>query len=177
MHFNLSLISVLVFLFSFHAEGKIKEKATYHPVHVSYTNVEYDAQSKEFKMLFKIFVDDFDKVLQQKYHVSLELQAGKKKSGYQEYITKYINEHFKSFADNKDITNNKLKFSHSEVREKAIWLYYNCRYNGKSANFEIWNSLMTDLYRDQTNLLIFTYLDNQTALRFTNSETIEKVSF
>lgn len=175
MHFNLLLISV--FIFSFHVEGKVKENVSYHPVHVSFTNVEYDVKSKTFKILFKIFVDDFDKVLEQKYHVRLDLQLGKKKNGYQEYITKYINEHFKVFVDNKEITRNKLKFSHSELREKAIWLYYNCKYSGKSAKFEIWNSLMTDLYRDQTNLLIFTYFDNQSAIRFTNSKTLEKVSF
>ncbi|MCF6242326.1 MAG: hypothetical protein L3J74_13380 [Bacteroidales bacterium] len=177
MRFNLFLIILTIFLFSFHANGKVKEKVVVHPVHVSYTNVEYDAKTKEFKMLFKIFVDDFDKILHQKYGVNLELQAGKKKNGYQEYVSKYLLEHFKILVNNKDITRNKLKFSHSEIREKAIWLYYNCKYNGKSANFEIKNSLMTDLYRDQTNLLIFTYLDNQIALRFTNSETMEKISF
>lgn len=166
---------VVVLLFQFILP--IKGKATYHPVHVSYTNVEYDNQAKEFKMLFKIFVDDFDKILLQKYGLNLELQAGKKKSGYQVYVSKYISEHFKIYAGNKDITKNKLRFLHSEIREKAIWIYYNCRYNGKSNKFEIRNSLMTDLYRDQTNLLIFTYLDNQVAFRFTNKEIVQKTSF
>ncbi len=177
MNFKLISISLTIFIFGFCVAHTLNAKATYHPVHVSYTNVEYDKQTKEFKMLFKIFVDDFDKILQQKYGVNLELQAGKKKAGYQEYVSKYLSEHFKIFAGNKEITKNKLKFSHSEIREKAIWLYYNCKYNGKSAKFEIWNSLMTDLYRDQTNLLIFTYLDNQTAFRFTNKLIVEKVSF
>ena len=177
MQFNLRFILLVITVACFFPGAKLLKGATYHPVHVSYTNVEYDAQTKEFHILFKIFVDDFDKILQQKYGVSLELEHGKKKEGYQKYVTQYLLDHFKIIVDNKDFTKTRLKFSHSEIREKAIWLYYNYRYNGKSANFEIWNSLMTDLYRDQTNLLIFTFGDNQKALRFTNSNTKEQVSF
>ena len=168
-------IFILFLLLSF--SFKISEKPDYllHPVHVSYTNVEYMQDKKEFHILFKIFVDDFDKILLQKYHVNLELTAGKKKSGYEKYMSKYLLEHFKIIIDNKDFTKSRLKFSHSEIREKAIWLYYNYKYSGKSANFEIWNSIMTDLYRDQTNLLIFTFYDYQQAINFTNSYVKEKL--
>lgn len=168
---------IVFLLFFVPKRNNLSGKATLHPVHVSYTNVEYDNTNKEFKILYKIFVDDFDKIIQQKYGVNLELEKGKKKEAYEKIITKYILEHFKLIIDSKDYTKLRLKFSDSEVREKAIWLYYKYRYNGKSANFEVWNSLMTDLYRDQTNLLIFTFSGNQVALRFTNSKIKEQISF
>ncbi len=149
------------------------QEINFHPVHVSYTNVEYNVEKKQFDILFKIFVDDFDKILQKKYNVFLNLEKGKRLKDYDKIISKYIIEHFKIVINNKDYTSARLKFTHSELKEKAIWLRYTSKYKGKSKRFEVRNSLMTDLYRDQTNLLIFSYLTYQEAVRFTNNKTKE----
>ena len=152
------------------------QETNFHPVHVSYTNVEYVQDKKQFQILIKIFADDFDLILQKKYGVFLNLEKGKKPNGYEKIVTKYILEHFKIIVDNKDYMESRLKFSYLELKEKAIWLHYNYKFNGKSDKFELWNSLMTDLYRDQTNLLIFNYQGFQKAIRFTNDKTKEVLS-
>jgi hypothetical protein len=169
---------IFFLLLSFFPVGKhsLYGNATYHPVHVSYTNVAYLKDKKQFRILFKIFVDDFDRILQKKYNAALKLEKGEKPEGHELIITKYILEHFKIIIDNKDYTASRLKFLKLELKEKAIWLHYSYKFNGKSNNFELWNSLMTDLYPDQTNLLIFDFNNLQEAIRFTNKKTKEVLS-
>ena len=165
-------------LSAFFAENKpdVSTKTNFHPVHVSYTNVEYIKDKKQFQILIKIFADDFDRVLKKKYGVYLNLANGEKPKAYEKIIDKYIFEHFKIVIDKENYTKSSLKFIHFELRDKAVWLHYICKYKGKSYNFELWNSLMTDLYEDQTNLLIFSFNGFQKAIMFTNDKTSEVLS-
>ena len=94
-----------------------------------------------------------------------------------EGINKYILEHFKLVINGKDKTKSELKFINMEVRELSIWLHYEFNYSGNSNTFDIQNSLMTDLYMDQTNLLIFTFKNEQKALKFSLTKTNEKLTF
>ena len=174
-----SLLSVLIIVLNiFSASDRQIEvqETNFHPVHVSYTNVEYNADKKQFHILFKIFADDFDLIIKKKYNVFLNLEKGKTPEGYDKIISKYILEHFKIVVDNKDYTKTRLKFINLELKEKAVWFNYTYKYKGNSKHFELWNSLMTDLYYDQTNLLIFNYHSFQKAIRFTNDKTKEVLS-
>ncbi len=151
-------------------------ETNFHPVHVSFTNVEYIEDKKQFQILFKVFADDFDLILKKKYNIYLNFENGKKPNGYEKVVTKYILEHFKIVVDNKDLTASKLRFLNLEFKEKAVWLHYIYKFKGQGNRFELWNSLMTDLYLDQTNLLIFNYNSFQKAIRFTNDKTKEVLS-
>ncbi len=174
---GLTFILFVVFGTLSSGNGDFEEKsANFHPVHVSFTSVEYNTDKKQFNILFKIFADDFDRIIDKKYNVFLNLENGHKPDGYDKIVSKYILEHFKIVVDNKDYTVSRLKFTHLELKEKAIWLHYIYKYKGDSVHFELWNSLMTDLYYDQTNLLIFNYHSFQKAIRFTNDKTKEVLS-
>jgi hypothetical protein len=148
-----------------------------HPVHISYTNIEYNQEKKKFEIIFKFYVDDFDLVLKAKYGKDLALKAGKWDNSYVNIIGKYILEHFKLIIDGKDKTSSRMKFVQKEVSETEIWLFYD--YNAKEKNniFEVHNSFLTDLYYDQHNLLIFTYLDQQKAVKLGYVERKETFSF
>jgi len=169
------LLTVFVTFSSYEGQFDVYE-TNFHPVHVSFTNIEFIEEKKEFQILFKIFADDFDLILKKKYDVYLNLENGKKPNGYEKIVTKYILEHFKIVIDNKNLTASKLRFLNLEFKEKAVWLHYIYKFKGQSDHFELWNSLMTDLYLDQTNLLIFNYYSFQKAIRFTNDKTKEVLS-
>ncbi len=174
---NLTLILFgLLTTLSISGKQNFNKKANFHPVHVSFTNIEYVQDNKQFQILIKIFADDFDLILKKNYNVFLNLQNGKKPNDYEKTVSKYILSHFKIFIDNKDYSSTKLKFSNLELKEKAVWLHYTLKYKGNSTRFELWNSMMTDLYYDQTNLLIFNYKSYQKAIRFTNDKTKEVLS-
>lgn len=148
-----------------------------HPVHVSFTTIEYFEDEGGFRILFKIFVDDFDLILKTKYGKDLKLSEGRWEKYYLKTINNYIFEHFKFIIDGKDKTVKQLNYSKHEVKEQALWIYYNYKYNGNDAKFDIHNSLMTDLYPDQNNLLIFTFKKEQLAFKFNVNKTKEEISF
>jgi hypothetical protein len=148
-----------------------------HPVHISYTNIDYNKEKEKFEILFKFYVDDLDLILKAKYGNDLALQAGKWEKSYEQIIGNYILEHFKLIIKGKDKTRSRLKFVKKELRENEICFYYDFNAKEKSNTFEVHNSFMTDLYYDQHNLLIFTYLDYQKAVKLGYLEQKETFSF
>lgn len=176
MNVLMSIIFAVTTVLSSNASHFEVQETNFHPVHVSFTNVEYIKEKKQFQILFKIFADDFDLILKNKYNVFLNLENGEKPNGYEKIVTKYILEHFRIVIDNKDFTESRFRFLNLEFKEKAVWLHYIYKFKGPGDSFELWNSLMTDLYYDQTNLLIFNYNSFQKAIRFTNDKTKEVLS-
>jgi hypothetical protein len=181
--YYLSLAVILLFTFyPFSIFGKYDgfnlycNKKDFHPVHISYTNIEFNKEKGKYEILFKIFVDDFDLILKTKYGKDLKLKEGLWEKSYAETINKYIFEHFKLIIGTKDKTKSNLNFLRKEISEGAIWLYYDFSTKEKGNNYEIYNSLMMDLYQDQNNLLIFTYMDQQKAFRFDQSKIKEGFS-
>jgi hypothetical protein len=154
-----------------------KNRLILHPVHISFTTIEYFEKEKKFQLLFKIFVDDFDLVLNAKYGKDLKLQEGRWEKSYSKVINDYITEHFKLVVDGKDKTKSSLKLARHEVKEQAMWLYYDFDSKVKSGIFNIQNTLMMDLYPDQKNLLIFVFKGEQEAVQFNNKQIKHKIEF
>ncbi|MFN8259061.1 MAG: DUF6702 family protein [Bacteroidales bacterium] len=153
------------------------EPSEMHPVHLSYTNIEFNPSAAKFEIMIKLFVDDFNTIILNKYGKDLKLLEGNPAEGASKYIDRYIMEHFRLVINGKDKTKSDMKFEKMEFKEQSIWLYYNYDFKANTNVFDINNSLMTDLYQDQTNLLIFTYKNEQKAIRFSNQKTNEKLTF
>lgn len=145
-----------------------------HPVHVSFATVEYDTKNESFRILFRIFVDDFDLILSRKYGKEIKMSEGKWGDDYLKIVNKYLLEHFKLIVDGKNKTKSLLNFSKKELKEQAIWLYFDSKSKLKGNDFIIHNSLMTDLYSDQKNLLIFICNGKQEGFTFSINKTKEE---
>jgi hypothetical protein len=167
---KLSLIGYSKILTDFVHEEK-------HPVHLTYTNIEFNSSAARFEIMIKLFVDDFNTIIINKYGKDLKLLEGNPAEGASKYIDRYILEHFRLIINGKDKTRSDMKFEKMEFKEQSIWLYYNYGFKANCNFIDINNSLMTDLYQDQTNLLIFTYRNEQKAIRFSNQKTNEKLTF
>ena len=148
---------------------------TAHPVHLSFTNLEYVSAEKRFLILFKIFADDFDKIILKKYNYVLDFEKKKKNKNYEKFVSKYINENFKLFINNKSNTIVKYDYHNFKEDEPTAYLYFTYKYKGDAKTFKIKNSLMTDLYFDQNNLLIFNYKGMQKAIKFDNKKIVETI--
>ena len=146
--------------------NKKQNDKIFHPVHLSYTNVEYIAAEKRFKILFKIFADDFDKIIFKKYGFKLGFEKKQEPKNYKKFISKYINEHFNITIDNKSKLILKYDYHKFKEDEPTFYLYFSSKYKGSLKSLKIKNSLMTDLYLDQNNLLIFNYKKMQKAVKF-----------
>lgn len=139
---------------------------SYHPVHVSVTNLEYNSEAKEFNIYVKFFLDDFEVIIKNNQNVELNLGLDNQIKNFDIYIKKYIADNFSIEIDDKKIVQNKLKSFEYKIVDNSVWFYFSVKSKENFEKIKIKNSFLTDLYHDQTNLFIFTYNDFQKAIKF-----------
>jgi hypothetical protein len=144
----------------------------FHPVHVSVASMEYDTEKKGFFISFKVFTADLESVIQNKYGVSLNLGKSDERADYQDYVLKYLNTHFALEVNHKVQT---LVFINKKTNEDAIWLYGEYRNIPTIQQLKIYNSLFIEDYLDQSNLLIFKYLDKEEGYTFNLTENEKEI--
>ena len=124
-----------------------------HPVHVSFTNVEYQQKQNEISVSFQVFTDDFELLFYHLYEEVLDLSESDNINQYNEKIDRYFNQHFtiKSEKRNYHLINNDYK-----TTEEFTWFYYRIQLNDDiPEKIKIKDTVLFDLFLDQKNLLIF----------------------
>jgi len=137
-----------------------------HPVHLSVTNLEYFENNNYFHLSIRLFVDDFETILN--YNNNIEINLGKPNEHNEAdfFITKYINNNFLIEVNNQTIPANKYILTNYEIKDISIWLTFKIRHRKNFDSITITNKLMFDLFLDQKNMLIFTQNNKQYAIDF-----------
>lgn len=140
----------------------------FHPVHVSLVSLSYDGDEKVFNLFMKVFSDDLE--------LDCRLMTGDKELMlYDEtsmpdrkIISQYVNSRLRIEAGGEKLEGllGKIEADSEEVRIEVLY-----RYSGKSKEFRIVNTIMTDLHNDQANLLIFTFKTFEEGYRFSPGMT------
>jgi hypothetical protein len=145
-----------------------------HPVHVSLMSVEYSEKQDVLNVFLKVYSDDFllDYKLLTGDTSKIDLAANKDVE--QNVISKYLSEKVQIFAEGKELKARISKFDPSEGELKIDMIFSTDR---KSKTYNIRNLIMTDLYQDQSNLLIFKYGNYEEGIKLTpeKNEHIFKV--
>lgn len=144
--------------------------SVFHPVHVSVSNVDLFPDQGEIQMSFKIFSDDFENIIKQKYGVQLEITKQVNPGIDTSVVNRYISESFSLSVNGTEI--DKLKYVKTQLNEEAIWLFYEYEHTGKIESIKIINSVMMDMFEDQINLVIITCHDKQNGYRLDNKNRI-----
>ena len=145
---------------------------TLHPVHVALTTVEYNTDKECIDIGFKFFFDDFEEVIRRKYNVELKLGTIDQNKDYNKYVKKYISEHFQLTINNNIIDNENIKAIRKDMNFEAVWFYYQVPFKSKITSVKIRNSIMTDLYLDQKNILFFKNGDEEKATILNFKKTV-----
>ena len=148
-----------------------------HPIHLTVTNVEYNDSDKYIEISIRLFVDDFETILSHKNNQKINLGKNNENIKTDDFITKYITDNLIFDINYNQINSKKFVLKERKIEDITIWLIFRVKFKGKINKVEITNTLMTDLYRDQKNMLIFTYNNKQSALEFSRKETIRTLSY
>ncbi len=152
-------LKTLVLILLFFCAGSIGIKA--HPVHVSVCNSGLNKTGSIITI--KLFSDDFGTVLQNRFKEEFVPSRADEKP-FRDYISNYISSHLRiTLNRNRSLLFN---YDYSEVNEGAIWLYFKVDKIVSSEKMKVVNTLMLDLYEDQTNLLIINFNGKQDGFRF-----------
>jgi len=125
-----------------------------HPVHVALTSVEYLESRKTFHVSFKIFRDDLERVIAAKYKTEVKLTNSDENPEEKRYLEKYIRDNFRFVVDGDTLP---MKYEGKRINEMSIWIDFSVPYSKRVTKVDIYNTVMMDLFCDQTDLVIFKY--------------------
>ena len=161
---QLLLLFAVLFLSSFSA----------HKFYVSVTQIDYVPSKKRIEITSRIFIDDLEKGLNKRFNKKVNLTSTKELPEAEELIKSYLKEKIK-ISINKKPQN--IEFLAREVEGDVLILYTKIAISKKINTFEIYNSLLTEVYSDQQNIVHTNINSNKKSILLTNTQLQEKIDF
>ncbi|MCF8374210.1 MAG: hypothetical protein K9H64_21485 [Bacteroidales bacterium] len=144
-----------------------------HPLHITVTNIDYKKNEGQIDISIKLFKDDFGLVLYQKYKQQIDLENEQKPGESDSVITRYVEENFKLEIDQQKV---KLKLKDKKIDPEAVWLSYIIDIKHTVGELKLENSLLTDLYNDQKNLVIVNFDSRQKGFTLSKEESVFSIN-
>lgn len=122
-----------------------------HTFYVSITHIEYNASNDSIEVSMKLFTDDLEEALEERTAQRLYLNTDKEIKKTDQYLQTYIQQHLSIQVDEKDI---EIQFLGKEYEDDATWCYLEIKnIGGKFKKLSVQNSILTDTYDGQANLV------------------------
>ncbi len=140
----------------------------FHPLHVSVTEIEYNPKAQALQIISRIFVDDLETAIRNSTK-NPELDILKPQGGLttQRLVADYLN-------DRLDITLDgnvqKITLLGYEQEDLALICYLEIENVTEFKNIVVKNSVITEAYDDQSNLVHITYNGSVKSLRLTRDK-------
>lgn len=160
----ISLLFVMLFLCSF----------SVHKFYVSVMQIDHVPSKKRVEITSRIFVDDLEKALTKKYNKKINLTSSRELPDADALIEGYLKEKVKIFINNKP---QNITFLARELEGDVLILYTKIAISKKINTFEIYNSLLTEVYQDQQNIVHTNINSNKKSILLTDTELKEKIDY
>jgi hypothetical protein len=123
-----------------------------HPLYVSVTNMDIDAQKGNVVLSIRIFTDDLETILHNKYHIDGWVGTPNEHCDSRRLLQAYLDERFAVTVNNGEQLT--LATDSMVIREDAMWFYMNGTASRSIRKVAVDNRLLTDFFAKQTNLVI-----------------------
>ncbi len=139
-----------------------------HKFYVSVTQIDYVPSKKRVEITSRIFIDDFNKVLEKKYNKKIYLGSNRQIEGATKLVESYLKEKIRVSINQKTYD---LQFLGTEIDNDVLICYLKVSFSEKITTFGIENSVLTEMFREQQNLVHTNINDEKSSFLLTNSET------
>lgn len=137
-----------------------------HPLHVSVTEINYDQKDKALEIMIRIFADDLETTMRKRHDMpELDILNPKGKT-LDELMKDYLNESFSVSLDGKKQS---LNYLGNERDGDAFIFYVEVSKVRKWNRISVANSVLTEIFDDQSNLVHVTSAGNVLSLRLNKS--------
>lgn len=148
---------------------------SFHPIHLSITEIDHNEKSKSLQVTTRIFIDDLELSIRHKINdEELDLLEPGKGRTTDELVKAYLAEMVKLKVDKKAV---KFNYLGHEIEGPAMICYVEIENVKKFSAIEITNKVILDTHDDQSNLVNVNYKGKVKSLRLTNDEPTGAVSF
>jgi len=138
-----------------------------HPVHTSVTQMQYNATDKTFEVSLRVFTDDLEEALT-KENNNQRVRLNDKDAN-NPLVERYIRKHFG--LANASRQRKPFRYLGKEQEMDATWIYVEVPYNEPVEGSILQQSLLTELFDDQVNLVNVSYLSQKKTVLFRKTNT------
>ena len=121
-----------------------------HEFYVSVTQIEYVAQKQSVQIISRIFVDDFERLLRERYDESLILTSGGESPEVDRFTEQYLKEKIRIQIDG---TSRELSFIGKEYEDDIMFAYLEIEGVEDINSIEISNRVLFEIFEDQQNII------------------------
>jgi len=117
---------------------------------MSTLEVNHNAEERTLEVSCRIFTDDFENALGKAFRTKASFYEPALKTKMDSLVKKYIQAHLQITSDGRRINLNYLGY---EREEEAVYVYVEGMNVGSVKKMTVYNSVMHDLFDDQSNIL------------------------
>lgn len=139
--FKLFLVAILFPLVAF---------TSIHKFYVSVTQVEYIKEKQSVQIITRIFIDDLEDLLRQRYDNKITLNISKEEQSIDAYIGKYLTAKMQININDKPIS---FTFIGKEYEDDIVYCYMEISDITSITSFEITNQILFDVFDEQQNIV------------------------
>ncbi len=123
---------------------------SFHKYYISVTQVDFIENKQSVQLTTRIFIDDFEKVLRERYDENLVLGGKNESKSVDKYIETYLKDKIKVNINGKDMN---LIFIGKEYDIDIMQCYIGIEKVKKINSIEITNQVLFDLFEEQQNMI------------------------
>lgn len=122
----------------------------FHKYYISVTEVDYIKDKQSVQITSRIFIDDFEKVLRERYNENVVLAGKEETKEVNKYIQTYLRSKIRVRINNHDMN---LIFIGKEYDIDIIQCYIEIQNVKQINSIEISNEVLFDVFEDQQNMI------------------------
>jgi len=132
--------------------------ANFHPLHVSTTDISFNAQDNQVEVILTIFTDDFESALEKQFHTKADLTKPDAHAAMDALVKNYVNAHVQLKTGTNALPLNYIGF---EINREAVNVYLESAKIAVPKKIDAEVSLLHNLYNDQLNIVHMTIAGNR----------------
>lgn len=164
---KISLILASFFLLSGFKSGA-------HEFYLSVTEIEYNNEKQSLQIITRVFIDDFEDVLNERYGADLQLSEEAEEGAVAENIAKYLKQKLRLQVNGEEL---QLNYLGKEYDADQLILYIEVEDLAPFNKIEVTNEILTDLFDDQKNVVHVKVNDKTKSLLLMRQQETEKLTF
>lgn len=121
-----------------------------HKYYVSVTEIEYVKEKQSVQIISRYFIDDFEKLLRERYDTDIILKIDNEKEIVKYYIEKYLNTKLKITINGKPAS---YTFIGKDYETDILLCYLEIMDVTNITSIEVSNTALQDVFSDQQNII------------------------
>ncbi|MBW1297134.1 peptidase E [Aquimarina litoralis] len=121
-----------------------------HKFYVSVTQIEFNEEEQSLQIISRIFIDDIEKVLRERYDEKLELQSKQQETKVDQYLNTYLKQKLRITVDGEEVF---FSFLGKEYDNDLVLCYLEVENVSSFETIKVSNLALMDFFEEQQNII------------------------